>query len=98
MVANCGRNHASIPRPGRPSVQRATVPRMTYAALAPLTAAIAFALALGFHRNRAALMFLVMMGVAFATVTEEARDLRGATAFAPWLLFAAALLPEARIV
>ena len=66
---------------------------------APLLNGIALLLALGFHRNRAVLVLTILTIASFAlaamTVPEQIE--RGADAarmFAPWLLLAAAALPE----
>ncbi|HZP67484.1 MAG TPA: GGDEF domain-containing protein [Rudaea sp.] len=66
---------------------------------APLLNGIALMLALGFHRNRAVLVLTILTFSSFAlagVLVPEQSD-RGADAarmFAPWLLLAAAALPE----
>ena len=66
---------------------------------APLLNALALLLALGFRRNRAVLVLIVLLvaSLAIAGVLAPAQGERGADAarmFAPWLLLAAAALPE----
>jgi diguanylate cyclase (GGDEF)-like protein len=66
---------------------------------APLLNGIAFLLALGFRRNRAVLVLIVLIfsSLAIVGVLAPAADMRGTDAarmFAPWLLLAAAALPE----
>jgi len=66
---------------------------------APLLNGLALLLALGFHRNRAVLVLAVLTfsSLALAGVLEPEQGTRGADAarmFAPWLLLAAAALPE----
>jgi len=66
---------------------------------APLLNGIALLLALGFRRNRAVLVLAVLMfsSLAVAGVMATEQGARGADAarmFAPWLLLAAAALPE----
>jgi GGDEF domain-containing protein len=66
---------------------------------APLLNAIALLLALGFHRNRAVLVLTILTfsSLALAGMTAPEQLERGADAarmFAPWLLLAAAALPE----
>ncbi|HEX6834411.1 MAG TPA: hypothetical protein VF132_12820, partial [Rudaea sp.] len=67
---------------------------------APLLNALALALALCFRRNRAVLVLAVLSLAAFALAVRTPADLhdaRGADAvrmFAPWLLLAAAAMPE----
>jgi diguanylate cyclase (GGDEF)-like protein len=57
----------------------------------------ALLLALGFHRNRAVQMFLVLAAIAAAYVIGDPRTIEGALRFGPWFLFAVALMPEARL-
>jgi diguanylate cyclase (GGDEF)-like protein len=64
---------------------------------APLANAVAFSLALAFRRNRAALAFMVLLPLALAVLSEDERLLAGARGFGPWLLLAAAALPEPRL-
>lgn len=66
---------------------------------APLLNGAAFLLALGFRRNRAVLVLIVLTfsSLALAGVALPHAEFRGADAarmFAPWLLLAAAALPE----
>jgi diguanylate cyclase (GGDEF)-like protein len=66
---------------------------------APLLNAIALLLALGFHRNRAVMVLTILTfsSLALAGMTAPEQAERGADAarmFAPWLLLAAAALPE----
>jgi diguanylate cyclase (GGDEF)-like protein len=66
---------------------------------APLLNGIAVLLALGFHRNRAALVLAILTfsSLAVAGVVAAEQVDRGADAarmFAPWLLLAAAAMPE----
>ena len=67
--------------------------------MAPLLNGMALLLALGFRRNRAVLVLLVLTlsSLALAGAVVSAPELRGADAarmFAPWLLLAAAAMPE----
>jgi diguanylate cyclase (GGDEF)-like protein len=61
---------------------------------APALLGTALLLALGFHRNRAVQLFAVLLAMSLALPTGDARLLEGALRFGPWLLAAAALLPE----
>ena len=61
---------------------------------APALLGTAFLLALGFHRNRAVQVFAVLLAVSFGLPSGDARMVEGALRFGPWLLAAAALLPE----
>jgi diguanylate cyclase (GGDEF)-like protein len=67
--------------------------------MAPLLNGMALLLALGFRRNRAVLVLIVLTlsSLALAGVAVPSADSRGVDAarmFAPWLLLAAAALPE----
>lgn len=67
---------------------------------APLLNGIALLLALGFRRNRAVLVAAILVGASLAVSGLEPTG-RGADAvrmFAPWLLLAAALTPERRLL
>jgi diguanylate cyclase (GGDEF)-like protein len=66
---------------------------------APLLNGIALLLALGFRRNRAVLVLIVLTVASFAVADTVAsqpadRSLDAVRMFAPWLLLAAAALPE----
>ena len=69
---------------------------------APLLVGIALVLAFAFHRNRAVLVLavLVCVSLAFADLGGVAWNRRAGEAvrmFAPWLLLAAAVMPERRL-
>jgi len=65
---------------------------------APLLNGLALLLALGFHRNRAVLVLAILTVVSCAlgglVASEGERGVDAARMFAPWLLLAAAALPE----
>jgi diguanylate cyclase (GGDEF)-like protein len=65
---------------------------------APLLNAVALLLALGFRRNRAVVVLVVLLFASLAIVgvltPEGERGAEAARMFAPWLLLAAAALPE----
>jgi diguanylate cyclase (GGDEF)-like protein len=65
---------------------------------APALLGTALLLALAFHRHRMAQMLLVLALAALARVDGDQRLIEGALRFAPWLLLAAALLPEPRLL
>ena len=65
---------------------------------APALLGTALLLALAFHRHRMAQMLLVLALAALAWVDGAPRLVEGALRFAPWLLLAAALLPEPRLL
>ncbi len=67
---------------------------MPIPATAPALLGTALLLALGFHRNRAVQLFAVLLAMTTALVGTEPRLAEGALRFGPWLLAAAALLPE----
>jgi len=65
---------------------------------APLLNAVALLLALGFRRNRAVVVLVVLLFASLAIIgvlaPEGERGTEAARMFAPWLLLAAAALPE----
>ncbi|HVF36161.1 MAG TPA: GGDEF domain-containing protein [Candidatus Saccharimonadia bacterium] len=58
----------------------------------------ALALALAFHRNRAAQVLATALAAALALAGGDPRHAYGALRFAPWLILAACLVPEPRLV
>jgi diguanylate cyclase (GGDEF)-like protein len=58
----------------------------------------ALMIALGFHRHRAAQICALLWLLLVADESGDPRLQQGASAFVPWLLLAAALLPEARLL
>ena len=71
--------------------------------LAPLLNAMALLLALGFRRNRAVLILLLLAAVSLAfadisTLVHGQRRLEAVRMFAPWLLLVAAVMPERRLL
>ena len=58
----------------------------------------ALVLSLAFHRNRAAQAFAVVLASALALGSGDARLAYGALRFAPWLVVAACLVPEPKLV
>lgn len=67
-------------------------------ATAPALLGTALLLALAFHRHRMAQVLLVLALAALALVDGDPRLVEGALRFAPWLMLAAALLPEPRLL
>jgi diguanylate cyclase (GGDEF)-like protein len=63
---------------------------------APLLNAVALLLALGFRRNRAVVVLVVLLfsSLGIVLATADARGTEAIRMFAPWLLLAAAALPE----
>lgn len=59
---------------------------------------MAFALALGFHRHRAAQLLLVLWLMLAGIGTDDTRLEQAALRFAPWLLLFSALCPEPRLL
>jgi diguanylate cyclase (GGDEF)-like protein len=59
---------------------------------------MAFALALGFHRHRAAQVLLVLWLILAGIGTDDVRLEQAALRFGPWLLLFSALLPEPRLL
>lgn len=66
--------------------------------LAHLLLGLAFVLALGFHRHRAAQLLLVLWLMLAGIGGAEARWEQGALRFGPWLLLFSVLLPEPRLL
>ena len=58
----------------------------------------ALTLALAFHRNRAAQVLATALAAALALSDGDPRHAYGALRFAPWLILAACLVPEPRLV
>lgn len=58
----------------------------------------ALALALAFHRNRAAQVFATVLAASLALLGGDPRHAYGALRFAPWLILVACLVPEPRLV
>src|SRR5258708_27924060 len=77
-----------------------TAPEFWPLLAAPLLSGIALLLALGFRRNRAVIVLAILTfsALALAGVIEQGeRGTDAARMFAPWLLLAAAAMPEPRL-